>query len=116
MPFALEKIILAEISGNISEYKNVFHDVNSTLFAVANIHHKARTSLRKISADRSKTKTRPLLSKLEVLTLISSCSFIARTIHTLEQVKCSFFRKIQSNFSNEPTSTKELLLYYILKQ
>ena len=31
-------------------------------------------------------------------------------------VKCSFLKKIQSNLGNKPTSTKEISLYYILKQ
>ena len=53
-------------------------------------------SLHEISAGQSKTAVRPLLVKLEVITLTSSCSFIARTIHTLEEV-------IQWNLYNADT-------------
>lgn len=72
-------------------------------------------SLRGISASRSNTAARHLPLKLEVITLISISSFIARTIYTLEWVKFSFLRKIQSIPRNKPTPTKELLFYCILK-
>ena len=39
----LEKIIMAEVSGNIG--KKCFHDVNSILYPVTNIHAKTRILL-----------------------------------------------------------------------
>ena len=35
MPCAIEKIIMAEVSGNLNVI-NVFHDVNSILYTIAN--------------------------------------------------------------------------------
>ena len=64
----LEKILMAEVSGHISEHVNVFHDVTSTLYTITNIYLKADI----------------LLNAINILHSDNLALFFLTTIHSIQ--------------------------------
>ena len=53
LAYALEKIIMAEVSRHINEHANVFHDVTSILYTATNIYIKFEILLNVINVFHS---------------------------------------------------------------